>query len=175
MKLVARASAVTDTAVIELAKRIRRKRVSLAADPIVADMVPISSGQGILRRFGLGKFDFAASSEITIAKILREWHGLDSFYTGATWYRECIRAEEKEAQVLKDFNNRIRMVEYRVFGLSPTEKYPSFSSLPQWLSWRIQTAHPEYECENTRLGWATELFEFAVQDAKLSFPSVLLG
>lgn len=171
MKLAARASAIADSAVLELAKRIRRKRLALAENPILADMTPMSSGQGILRRFGLGKFDVAASPEITVAKILREWQGLDWFYATAIFYGGPIQDEEKEAQALKNLNNRIGMIEYRVFGVSPTEKYPSFSSLPNWLAWRIQISHPDHGCGDARLGWTSELFNFAVQDAKLSFPS----
>jgi hypothetical protein len=176
MKPSARASALTDTAVLEIAKRIQRKRAAIADSPLLAQIAPSSSGQGLLRRFGLGKVDIALSPEITLAKMLKEWHGLDSHYATADFYRGGIRTlEEKVAQTLKDLNSRIGLVEYRVFGTSPGEKYPDFRSLADWLAWRIQYAHPEHRCGDTEAGWKPELFAFAVEDAKLSFQSPLFG
>jgi hypothetical protein len=130
MKSSARASALTDTAVLEIAKRIQRKRTAAADSPLLAQIAPSASGQGFLRRFGLGKIGIALSPEITIAKMLKEWHGLDSHYASAALYRGGIHTPaEKAAQALKDLNDRIGLVEYRVFGTSPGEKYPEFSSL----------------------------------------------
>lgn len=176
MKPSARASALTDTGVLEIAKRIRRKRSSLANNPLLAQLAPAESGQGWLRRFGIGKVDIALSPEITLAKMLKEWHGLDAHYASAELYRSGIRtAEEKVAQALKDLNDRIGLVEYQVFGTSPGEKYPTFSSLADWLAWRVQFAHPEHRCADAQAGWKPELFAFAVEDAKLSFQSPLFG
>lgn len=170
MKTSARASALTDTAVLELGKRIQRKRIALADNSLVAQVAPSSSGQGLLRRFGLGKVDIALSPEITLAKMLKEWHGLDSHYASAAFYRGGNpSAAEKATQALKDLNDRIGLVEYRVFGTSPGEKYPEFANVADWLAWRIQLAHPEHRCSDIEAGWKPELFEFAVEDAKLSF------
>ena len=176
MKPSARAAALTDIAVLEVAKRIQRKRAALAESRLLADIAPSNSGQGILRRFGLGKVDIALSPEITLAKMLREWHGLDSHYASATFYRGGMPTpEEKAAQGLMDLNDRIGLVEYRVFGTSPGEKYPEFKSVPEWLAWRIQLAHPEHQCSDAKAGWKSELFSFAVEDAKLSFQSSLFS
>lgn len=176
MKPSARASALTDTAVLEIAKRIQRKRTTIADSPLLAQIAPSASGQGFLRRFGLGKVDIALSPEITLAKMLKEWHGLDSHYASAAHYRGGIRtAAEKEAQSLKDINDRIGLVEYRVFGMSPNAKYPEFTGLSEWLAWRIQLAHPEHRCADGAAGWKPELFSFAVEDAKLSFQSSPFG
>jgi len=170
MKTSARASALTDTAVLELSKRIQRKRVALADNPLLAHTAPSASGQGLLRRFGLGKVDIALSPEITLAKMLKEWHGLDSHYVSAAFYRGGNpSAEEKAHQAFKDVNDRIGLVEYRVFGTSPGERYPEFSNAEDWLAWRIQFAHPEHRCADAAAGWKPELFTFAVEDAKLSF------
>lgn len=134
----ARASALTDTAVLEIAKRIQRKRATLAGNPLLANATPSSYGQGFLRRLGLGKVDIALSPEITLAKMLKEWHGLDSHYASAAHYRGGGQTtEEKVFRAAKDLNDRIGLVEYRVFGTSPGEKYPEFSSLGGWLEWRI--------------------------------------
>ena len=176
MKPSARATALTDTAVLEIAKRIQRKRVAVAGNSLLAQIAPSNSGQGFLRRFGLGKVDIALSPEITLAKMLREWHDLDSHYASAAHYRgESYTPAEKAAQAVKDLNDRIGLVEYRVFGTSPGEKYPEFSSLASWLAWRIQFAHPEHRCTDAEAGWKPELFAFAVEDAKLSFQSPLFG
>lgn len=176
MKPSARASALTDAAVLEIAKRIQRKRTAVAGSPLLAQIAPSNSGQGFLRRFGLGKVDIALSPEITLAKMLREWHGLDSHYASAAHYRGGIHTPaEKAAQTAKDLNDRIGLVEFRVFGTSPGEKYPEFSSLADWLAWRIQFAHPEHRCADPEAGWKPELFAFAVEDAKLSFQSSLFG
>lgn len=170
MKTSARASALTDTAVLELGKRIQRKRIALADNSLLAQIAPASSGQGLLRRFGLGKVDIALSPEITLAKMLKEWHGLDSHYASSAFYRGGNpSAAEKANQALKDLNDRIGLVEYRVFGTSPGEKYPEFTKLADWLAWRIQLAHPEHRCRDTEAGWTPELFVSAVEDAKLSF------
>jgi hypothetical protein len=176
MKPAARASALTDTGVLEVAKRIQRKRAAIAENPLLAQVAPSSSGQGLLRRFGLGKVDIALSPEITVAKMLKEWHGLESHYASAALYRGGARsAEEKAAQAHKDLNDRIGLVEFRVFGTSPGPKYPEFSSLADWLAWRVQLAHPEHRCTDVQAGWKPELFTFAVEDAKLSFQSSLFG
>jgi hypothetical protein len=176
MKPTARASALTDTAVLEIAKRIQRKRSAIAGNAFLAQSAPAASGQGLLRRFGFGKVDIALSPEITVAKMLKEWHELDAHYASASFYRGGIRTpEEKAAQALKDLNDRIGLVEYRVFGTSPGEKYPTFNSLAEWLAWRIQLACPEHRCADAEAGWKPELFSFAVEDAKLSFQSPLLG
>lgn len=176
MKPSARASALTDIAVLEVARRIQRKRAVLADNRLLAHIAPTNSGQGLLRRFGLGKVDIALSPEVTLAKMLKEWHGLDSHYASAAFYRGGLpTAEEKAAQGLKDLNDRIGLVEYRVFGTSPGSKYPEFTSLADWLAWRIQLAHPEHRCADVEAGWKPELFAFAVDDAKLSFQSSLLG
>jgi hypothetical protein len=170
MKTSARASALTDTAVLELGKRIQRKRVALADNPLLAQSTPSGSGQGILRRLGLGKLDIALSPEITLAKMLKEWHGLDSHYMSAAFYRGGNPSvAEKSAQALKDLNDRIGLVEFRVFGTSPGEKYPEFENLADWLAWRIQFAHPERRCADVEAGWTPELFSYAVEDAKLAF------
>jgi hypothetical protein len=175
MKPSARASALTDTSVLEIAKRIQRKRAAVADSPLLAQIAPSNSGQGFLRRFGLGKVDIALSPEITLAMMLREWHGLDSHYISAAHYRGGIyTASEKAAQAAKDLNERIGLVEYRVFGTSPGKDYPEFSDLANWLAWRIQFAHPEHRCAETEAGWKPELFVFAVEDAKLSFQSQFL-
>jgi hypothetical protein len=153
-----------------MAKRIQRKRTAVADSPLLAQVAPSTSGQGFLRRFGLGKIDIALSPEITLAKILKEWHGLDSHYASAAFYRGGIHSpSEKAIQALIDLNDRIGLVEYRVFGMSPGAKYPEFTSLADWLAWRIQLAHPEHRCANVETGWKPELFAFAVEDAKLSF------
>jgi hypothetical protein len=176
MKPSARASAITDSAVVEVAKRIQRKRTLLADNPFLAQSASDASGQGLLRRLGLGKIDVALSPEITLAKMLKEWRGLDAHYASAQLYRGGGRsAEEKAAQALKDLNDRIALVEYRVFGYSPGEKYPAFTGLAEWLAWRIQLAHPEHRCADKEAGWKPELFAFVVEDAKLSFQSPLLG
>jgi hypothetical protein len=176
MKPSARASALTDTSVLEVAKRIQRKRAAVADNLFLAHVAPSSSGQGLLRRFGLGKVDIALSPEITLAKMLKEWHGLDAHYASAAFYRGGVRTEqEKAAQAHKDMNDRIGMVEFRVFGTSPGPNYPEFSSLAQWLAWRIEIAHPEHRCANQETGWKPELFAFAVEDAKLSFQSSFFG
>ena len=172
----ARASALTDTAVLEIAKRIQRKRATLAGNPLLANATPSNSGQGFLRRLGLGKVDIALSPEITLAKMLKEWHGLDSHYASAAHYRGGSQTtEEKVSQAAKDLNDRIGLVEYRVFGTSPGEKYPEFSSLASWLAWRIQFAHPEHRCRDAEAGWIPELFAFVAEDAKLSFQPSLFG
>ena len=166
----ARASALTDTAVLEIAKRIQRKRATLAGNPLLANATPSSYGQGFLRRLGLGKVDIALSPEITLAKMLKEWHGLDSHYASAAHYRGGGQTtEEKVFRAAKDLNDRIGLVEYRVFGTSPGENYPEFSSLGGWLEWRIQFAHPDHRCGDAEAGWGPELFAFATEDAKLSF------
>jgi hypothetical protein len=176
MKPAARASALTDTGVIEVAKRIQRKRAAIADSPLMAHTAPSTSGQGLLRRFGLGKVDIALSPEITIAKMLKEWHGLDSHYASAAFYRGGVRTEqEKAAQAHKDLNDRIGLVEYRVFGTSPGPKYPEFVALADWLAWRVQLAHSEHRCDDPEAGWKPELFQFAVEDAKLSFQSSMFG
>lgn len=83
----------------------------------MAQIAPSASGQGFLRRFGLGKVDIALSPEITLAKMLKEWHGLDSHYASAALYRGGIRtATEKAALFLKDLNDRIGLVEYREYS-----------------------------------------------------------
>lgn len=116
--------------------------------------------------------DIALSPEVTLAKMLKEWHGLGSFYASADFYRGGARTQqERAAQALKDINDRIGLVEYRVFGNSPGEKYPAFNGLAEWLAWRIQLAHPEHRCATAEAGWTPELFAFVVEDAKLSFPS----
>lgn len=176
MKPAARASALIDTAVLEVAKRIQRKRSAIADNAFLAQSAPDASGQGLLRRLGFGKVDIALSPEITLAKMLKEWHGLDAHYATASFYRGGIRSpEEKVAQSLKDLNDRIGLVEYRVFGTSPGEKYPTFKSLAGWLAWRVQHAFPEHRCGDAEAGWKPELFTFAVEDAKLSFQSPLFG
>jgi hypothetical protein len=176
MKPSARASALTDIAVLEIAKRIHRKRTAIADSPLLAQSAPSTSGQGFLRRFGLGKVDIALSPEITLAKMLKEWHGLDSHYAYAARYRGGIHtAAEKAVQSLRDINDRIGLVEFRVFGTSPGENYPEFAGLSDWLAWRIQLAHPEHRCADGEAGWKPELFRFAVEDAKLSFQSSLFS
>ena len=176
MKPSARASALTDVAVLEIAKRIQRKRITVADNPLLSQDAPTSSGQGFLRRFGLGKVDVALSPEITLAMMLKEWHGLDSHYASARSYRGVRRSEaEMAAQSFKDINDRIGLVEYRVFGTSPNAKYPEFGALAEWLAWRVQLAHPEHRCDDSASGWKPELFSFAVEDAKLSFQSTLFG
>jgi hypothetical protein len=176
MKPSARASALTDTTVLEIAKRIQRKRTAIADNPLLAQIAPSASGQGFLRRLGFGKVDIALSPEITLAKMLKEWHGLGSHCASAAFYRGGVDTPaEKAAQALKDLNDRIGLVEYRVFGTSPGEKYPQFSRLAEWLAWRIQLAHPEHRCAEIEAGWKPELFAFAVEDAKSSFQSPLLG
>lgn len=174
MKPSARASALTDTSVLEVAKRIQRKRASIADNALLAHIAPSSSGQGLLRRFGLGKVDIVLSPEITLARMLKEWHALDAHYASAAYYRVGVPSQqEQDAQVLKDLNDRIGLVEYRVFGTSPGAQYPEFRSLAEWLAWRIQFAHPEHRCTDREAGWKPELFAFAVEDAKLSFQSSL--
>ncbi|WP_164963361.1 hypothetical protein [Rubrivivax sp. JA1026] len=175
MKSAARASALTDIAFLEIANLIRRKRSAIAGNVLLAQSAPAASGQGLLRRFGFGKVEIALSPEITLAKMLKEWHGLDAHFASASFYRGGIRTpEEKIAQSLKDLNDRIGLVEYRVFGTSPGEKYPTFNSLAEWLAWRIQLACPEHRCADPEAGWKSELFAFAVEDAKLSFQSPML-
>lgn len=176
MKPSARASAFTDTAVLEIAKRIQRKRAAVADNPFLARVAPSNSGQGFLRRFGLGRVDIALGPEMTLAKMLKEWHGLDSHYASAAYYRGGnLTAADRTSQAVKDLNDRIGLVEYRVFGTSPGEKSPEFSSLVSWLAWRIQFAHPEHRCADVEAGWKPELFAFVVEDAKLSFQSWPFG
>jgi hypothetical protein len=55
MKTSARLSAFADAAVLELAKRIERKRFLLSGNRLLASTVPSDSGQGFLRRMGLGR------------------------------------------------------------------------------------------------------------------------
>ena len=170
MKTSARASALTDIAVLELGKRIQCKRIALADNSLLAQLAPSSSGQGLLRRFGFGKVDIVLSSEITLAKMLKEWQSLDSHYASAAFYRGGNPSDaERAGQSLKDINDRIGLVEYRVFGTSPGEKYPEFANVADWLAWRIQFAHPEHRCTDAGAGWKPELFAFAVEDAKLAF------
>ena len=168
MKPSARAPALTDTALFEMAKRIQRKRTAVADNSILAQIASSASGQGFLRRFGLGKVDIALSPEITLAKMLKEWYGLGSHHASAAFYRGDIHtAAEKAAQVRKDLNNRIGFVEYHVFRTSPGEKYSEFTSLVDWLAWCVQLAHAEHRCADAAAAWKPELFAFAVEDSKL--------
>jgi len=172
MKPSARAFALMDTSVLEVAKRIQRKRVAVADNALLAQIAPSSSGQGTLRRFGLGRFDIALSPEFTLATMLKEWHRLDWHWPLASFDRGILRSQaEKDAQALNDLNARIGLVEYRVFGTSPGPAYPEFHNLSEWLAWRIQLAHPEHQCGDCESGWKPELFAFVVEDSKWSFQS----
>lgn len=172
MKPSARASALTDTAVLEFAKRIQRKRTAIADNPLLAQIAPSVSGQGFLRRFGLAKVDIAMSPELTLAKMLKEWHGLDSFYeTVALNGDRGLTPAEVANNSRKALNDRLGLVEYRVFGTSPGKHYPDFSDPADWLAWRIQLAYPTHHCNDTSAGWKPGLFTFIVEDAKLSFQS----
>ena len=175
MKVSARTSTLTDTSVLEIAKRIQRKRTLLADNTLLANIAPSASGQGILRRFGLGRIDIVLSPEVTLAKLLKEWNGVDSQDASVAFYRGVQANDDKAARAHDHLNGQIVLVEYRVFGTSLGPKYPEFSALSDWLAWRIQVAHPEHRCGDAAAGWKPELFAFAIEDAKLSFRSNSLG
>lgn len=170
MKTSARAAALTDTAVIELAKRIQRKRAILADNPLLAAIAPSQSGQGFLRRLGLGKVDIALSPEITLAKLVKEWRSLDRHYESLAPYGDGSQTmADKVAGALKNLNSRIGLVEYRVFGANTGPAYPQFTDPVAWLAWRLQVAHPEHGCGNASAGWKPELFAYALEESHLSF------
>ena len=170
MKLSALATSITDTAVIELAKRIRRKRLSLATNPFIANSVPLSSGQGWLRRVGLERADLAASPEITVAKMLQEWRRHQKFQRSlGSGQRHYANDAEAAAHALESLNNTLRYMEYRVFGNNPNEKYPRFESFVEWMAWRVQVAHPEHHCADEAYGWTYSLYDFALSESELAF------
>lgn len=170
MKATTRLSALTDSAVLEFAKRLQRKRVAIAPNPYLAISAPSSSGQGLLRRMGFGKVDIAISPEITLAMMLREWRGLHAVYSFLALHSAKERVDEAQAvQASKSLNDKIGLVEYRVFGTSPGPSYPQFESLEEWLCWRLQMAHPEHRCGDRNAGWKPELFLYAAEEALLVF------
>lgn len=170
MKTTAQASAVTSPAVIEFARRIQRKRASLANSPLTATTAPPSTSRSFFRSLGLAKADIAFGPEITLAKMLREWRALDPTYISMNFHRSGNRTPgEKQAETLRDLNSRIALLEYRIFGNNVTDKYPTFEQVEHWLRWRLILAHPEYGCDDEFKGWTDELFIFAFEDSALSF------
>lgn len=176
MKATARASALASPAVLEFAKRIQRKRASLSDNPFVEGSAPVSTGRSFLQSIGLGKSSVAVGPELTLAKMLKEWRELDATYASMAFSRGRARSvEEKASEALKDLNNRIVLLEYRVFGNNVSEKYPSFNRTEDWLPWRLVHAHPDYGCERRNDGWKEVLFTFALEDSKLAFGTGLFS
>ena len=168
MKASARLSATTDPGVLEIARRIERKRLSVADNPLIASVAPPSSGQGWLRKLGLHKADIALSPEITLAKLIKEWYVAESELPMAISLRDIVSPEERAAKTKDLLNKHIGLIEYRVFGNNCGPGYPDFDDLASWLAWRTKLAHPDHS-SSPRDGWKPELFAFAIEDAKLSF------
>ena len=171
MKASARFGAVTDVSVIEFAKRIERKRMSIADNSLLASIAPSSSGQGWLRKLGLNKADIALSPEITLSKILKEWYAADDQLSMRSHLRGGESVKELTVKTKDLLNKYIGLIEYRVFGNNCGPNYPDFEDLASWLAWRTQLAHPDRDCSEAETGWKLELFAFAIDDAKLSFNS----
>ena len=169
MRTSAHISAATDPGVLEIARRIERKRMSIADNPLIASVAPSSSGQGWLRRLGLHKADIALSPEITLAKLLKEWYVAEAELPMSNFLRGIVSPEERAAKAKDLLNKHIGLIEYRVFGRNCGPGYPDFEDLASWLAWRTRLAHPEHNCSNGRDGWKPELFAFAIEDAGLSF------
>jgi hypothetical protein len=170
MKLGALVNSVANTSVLEFAKRIQRKRLTLATNPWLASGAPTKSGQGWLRRLGLDSIDIAASPELTLAKICQEWQRNEQYHQkGAPYRRQPADSAEAESKNLEKMNRNIAYIEYRVFGQNPNERYPKFSELVEWLAWRVQVAHPDHQCANPELGWTRTLYSFALSEMPLAF------
>lgn len=169
MKTSARITATTDPGVLEIARRIERKRLSIADNSLIASVAPSSSRQGWLRRLGLHKADIAVSPELTLAKLLKEWYVAESQLPISSSLRGIASPEDRAAKAKDRLNKHIGLIEYRVFGRNCGPGYPDFEDLASWLAWRTRLAHPEHNCSSPPDGWKPELFAFAIEDAGLSF------
>ena len=124
-----------DNQIASFTKILQQKRSPL-------QIAPNGSAQGILYQAGLNSVGNMQSPEAKMAHILKEYVGLRRY----------------------DLNSQISVIEYRVFGKNCLASDPEFSSIEEWIAWRLPRAfknHTFHQCD----GWNLEFYKFAKERA----------
>lgn len=103
---------------------------------------PDRSAQGFFYKAGLSSIGDMQSPEAKISHILKEYVTLQRY----------------------DIDSQISVIEYRAFGKNCLTTDPSFSSIEEWMEWRIPRAfknHTFHKCD----GWNLDFYKFAKERA----------
>ena len=103
---------------------------------------PDGSAQGFFYKAGLSSVGNMQSPEAKIAHILKEYVALRRY----------------------DISSQISVIEYRVFGKNCLATDPNFSSIEEWMEWRLPREfknHTFHKCD----GWNLDFYKFAKERA----------
>ena len=103
---------------------------------------PDGSAQGFFYKAGLSIVGNMQSPEAKIAHILKEYVALRGY----------------------DIDSQISVIEYRAFGKNCLETDPKFSSIEEWMEWRLPREfknHTFHKCD----GWNLDFYKFAKERA----------
>lgn len=101
-------------------------------------LAPSGTEQHIFRGIGLSSIGESFSPERTLSLILKEW--------------VKIRGMSVDSQ--------ISLLEWRVFSKNFWPGYPDFSSVNEWIAWRLQYEFPNHSFRDQD-GWTYEFLEWA--------------
>ncbi len=124
-----------DNQVSSFTKILQRKRSSI-------QIGPDGSTQGLLYKLGMTSIGNTQSPEATVALIMKEYVSLKGY----------------------PIETQISVIEVRVFGKNCLSTDPNFSTLEDWISWRLPRAfsnHKFHACD----GWTSDFYKFARERA----------
>ncbi len=119
-----------DNEVASFTKILQRKRG--------IQMGPDGSAQGFFYQLGLDKLGNTQSPEAKIAQILQEY----------------VKLQNDSVSV------QISVIESRVFGKNCSESDPDFSTIEDWIAWRLPR-HFQHHFFHKDRGWSLEFYKFA--------------
>ena len=147
----------------QFARRLQNPSESYAQDPISVRSYPSTGWRQWASLIGIEPAIFWMSPEMTLAQVIAEWRNLRSSF-GQSYTAQQLKAGKEVALV----NTIIGLVEVRVWGVSPSDRYPQFRCFEDWISWRLPLDFPTYTFHPEREGWTSKFFQAALQDAELS-------
>ena len=172
MKFFKTAVSLADPAVAQLAKRINRKRRQLASN-VIHQITETVDQNSALARIGLERLSVKIGADLTLAAMAKAWVETDNFYRNMRSFSGPTQEPNDPIDAMdariKDAMTRISSVEWEVFGRNLGSNYPRFESFAEWAPERLNVAHPGIGCNRPETGWCRELFEYALEEARISF------
>ena len=154
----------------EFTKRLIAKRQDLATDSFLVGFVGSETAQNHLRTLGLRFIEYAVTPEATVVNVLEQYWPLLRHFGGlANPY--AIRPDaERSTDWQRILNTIIGQIEYQLTGRpNAAAKLPDFSSLEDYMRYRLRIEHPKEPRLTSEDGFSKEFFAYAIQESKYVF------
>ncbi len=156
----------------QFAKRLARKRRSIAEETLLAGASVSGTAQDLLRRAGLEVVDHVLSPDAVIANAMEiyRYSHLQGHY-GSLSETTRVAMEAKDPKKWSErLNSFVGLIDMHLTGRGNAAVHlPQFRTFPEYLMFAVKRAFPDHAYITPKHGFTDEYFGYAIEESGLVF------